>query len=81
VIWVRVIEHQCQRVRCPQCGKRPRGELPSARRSGEPRDLHRPSYTADRRFHGRFHGALATVTEPLDRSRGWPSMHRRQQSP
>ena len=25
---VTVTEHQCQRVRCPECGQRPRGELP-----------------------------------------------------
>ncbi len=28
VISVRVIEHRCQRVRCPDCGERARGKLP-----------------------------------------------------
>jgi transposase len=30
VIAVRVIEHQCQRIRCPDCGERRTGELPAA---------------------------------------------------
>ena len=29
VIAVRVTEHRCQRVRCPDCGAEPRGELPA----------------------------------------------------
>jgi transposase len=29
VISVQVVEHRCQRVRCPGCGKHARGELPS----------------------------------------------------
>jgi transposase len=28
-ITARVIEHQCQRLRCPDCGKRTRGQLPA----------------------------------------------------
>lgn len=47
-IMVRVFEHQCQRLRCPECGKRTRAELP-----GE---------TAKSCFGPRLQAAVATLS-------------------
>jgi transposase len=48
VIAVRVTEHRCQRVRCSECGARPRGELPAE--------------VAVSAFGPRFHAAVAVLS-------------------
>ena len=45
---VTVTEHQCQRVRCPDCGSRPRGELPLG--------------VGGSAFGPRFHAAVAVLS-------------------
>jgi transposase len=47
-ITVRVVEHRCQRLRCPACGRRRRGEL--------------PSQVAKSSFGPRLQAAVATVS-------------------
>jgi transposase len=47
-ITVRVSEHRCQRVRCPACGRRRRGELPEG--------------VARSCFGARLHAAVATLS-------------------
>ena len=47
-IQVVVTEHRCQRVRCPDCGARPRGELPAG--------------VADSAFGARYHAAVAVLS-------------------
>jgi len=47
-VHVVVTEHRCQRVRCPDCGARPRGELPAA--------------IAASAFGPRFHAAVAVLS-------------------
>jgi transposase len=47
-ITVIVTEHRCQRVRCPECGRRPRGALPSG--------------VADSAFGPRYHAAVAVLS-------------------
>ena len=47
-ITVTVIEHRCQRVRCPDCGARPRGALPAG--------------VASSAFGPRFHAAIAVLS-------------------
>ena len=47
-IQVKVIEHRCQRTRCPGCGRRRRAELPAE--------------VAGSAFGPRFQGALATLS-------------------
>jgi transposase len=47
-IHVVVTEHRCQRVRCPQCGARPRGELPAG--------------VGASAFGPRFHAAIAVLS-------------------
>jgi transposase len=48
VITVRVIEHQCQRLRCPGCGQRTRGKLPRE--------------VAQSAFGSRFQATIATLS-------------------
>jgi transposase len=48
VISVKVIEHRCQRLRCPGCGEHPRGELPAG--------------VAQSAFGPRFQAAVATLS-------------------
>jgi len=48
VMAVRVTEHRCQRVRCPGCGGRPRGELPAG--------------VAASAFGPRFHAAVTVLS-------------------
>ena len=48
VIQVKLTEHQCQRVRCPGCGERPRGRLPAE--------------VAQSAFGPRFQAAVATLS-------------------
>jgi len=48
VMAVTVTEHQCQRVRCPACGQRPRGELPAGVGSSA--------------FGPRFHAAVTVLS-------------------
>ena len=48
VMAVRVTEHRCQRLRCPHCGARPRGELPAG--------------VAASAFGPRFHAAVAVLS-------------------
>jgi hypothetical protein len=43
-----VIEHRCQRVRCPDCGSRPRGVLPAGAGASA--------------FGPRFHAAIAVLS-------------------
>ena len=47
-IHVVVTEHRCQRVRCPDCGARPRGELPAG--------------VGQSAFGPRFHAAIAVLS-------------------
>jgi transposase len=47
-VHVIVTEHRCQRVRCPDCGARPRGELPAG--------------VAASAFGPRFHAAVAVLS-------------------
>jgi transposase len=47
-ITVTVIEHRCQRVRCPGCGRRSRGQLPAE--------------VADSAFGPRYHAAVAVLS-------------------
>jgi transposase len=47
-IHVVVTEHRCQRVRCPDCGARPRGELPAG--------------VGQSAFGPRFHAAVAVLS-------------------
>ena len=47
-ITVRVVEHRCQRVRCPACGRRRRGEL--------------PAHVAKSSFGPRLQAAVATLS-------------------
>jgi transposase len=47
-IHVLVTEHRCQRVRCPDCGARPRGELPAG--------------CATSAFGPRYHAAIAVLS-------------------
>jgi hypothetical protein len=47
VIQVKLTEYQCQRVRCPGCGERPRGELPAE--------------VAQSAFGPRYQAAVATL--------------------
>jgi transposase len=47
-ITVTVTEHRCQRVRCPHCGARPRGELPAG--------------VAASAFGARYHAAVAVLS-------------------
>ena len=47
-IHVVVTEHRCQRVRCPDCGARPRGELPAG--------------VAESAFGPRYHAAVAVLS-------------------
>ena len=47
-IHVVVTEHRCQRLRCPDCGARPRGELPAG--------------AAARAFGPRYHAAVAVLS-------------------
>ena len=48
VMAVHVTEHRCQRVRCPDCGARPRGELPAG--------------VGGSAFGPRFHAAVAVLS-------------------
>ena len=48
VMAVTVTEHQCQRVRCPDCGARPRGDLPAGVRQSA--------------FGPRFHAAVTVLS-------------------
>ncbi len=48
VMAVHITEHQCQRVRCPGCGKRPRGQLPVG--------------VGASAFGPRFHAAVAVLS-------------------
>jgi transposase len=48
VMAVTVTEHQCQRVRCPDCGRRSRGELPAG--------------VGASAFGSRFHAAVAVLS-------------------
>jgi len=48
VMVVHVTEHLCQRVRCPDCGKRPRGQLPAG--------------VGASAFGPRFHAAVAVLS-------------------
>jgi transposase len=47
-VTVTVTEHRCQRVRCPDCGRRSRGELPAG--------------VADSAFGPRYHAAVAVLS-------------------